>query len=257
MKSIQKLALIVLIVIFPSMGWAQSEAAVEAILKGKKLVSDGLDNWDLDTILRSRALFERLIQEKDVSKYAHYFVAYTDYRISLIYGQEDSKKAVEYLDDAIKHLNSATKSDKQFAEGFALLSSCLGQKIGYSPLSAMVLGPKSGQIMSKALKLAPDNPRVVLLDAISKYYTPKMFGGGKDKAMVGFQKSEELFKAWKAENSIQPDWGKDEVYAWIGLAHLDREEPIKAKEAFDQALAINPNYGWVKNVLLPQVSKEE
>jgi hypothetical protein len=41
----------------------------------------------------------------------------------------------------------------------------------------MTLGPRAGTAMQSALALAPENPRVVLLDAIATYYRPPMFGG--------------------------------------------------------------------------------
>jgi Tfp pilus assembly protein PilF len=53
-----------------------------------------------------------------------------------------------------------------------------------------------------------------------------------------------------------PDWGKAEVHAWIGLAHLDRDETILARKAFERALQIDPDYGWVRYVLLPKVTSD-
>ena len=50
---------------------------------------------------------------------------------------------------------------------------------------------------------------------------------------------------------LQPVWGHDEVYAWIGLAHLDRDERGRARAALEKALEIEPEFGWVRYVLLP------
>ena len=66
--------------------------------------------------------------------------------------------------------------------------------------------------MSKAKMLFPENPRVALLAAISKYNTPAMFGGGKEEGFEAFKKAAELFDRWKTTDSLQPDWGKEEIY---------------------------------------------
>ena len=40
------------------------------------------------------------------------------------------------------------------------------------------------------------------------------------------------------------------------LAHMDRNETILARKAFEKALEINSDYGWVKYVLMPKVTSE-
>jgi tetratricopeptide (TPR) repeat protein len=102
--------------------------------------------------------------------------------------------------------------------------------------------------------LSPDNPRVALLEAIGTYNTPALFGGGKEKGLKAMKRAAELFDRWADADSLNPDWGRAEAYAWIGVAHIDRNETILARKAFETALQINPEYGWVKYVLLPKVS---
>jgi Tfp pilus assembly protein PilF len=65
-----------------------------------------------------------------------------------------------------------------------------------------------------------------------------------------------LFDQWKTVDSLQPDWGKEQVYTWIGIAYLDRKETILARKAFEKALETNPDYGWVKYVLMKKVASE-
>ena len=49
------------------------------------------------------------------------------------------------------------------------------------------------QNLEKAKELNPDNPRIYLQRGISKFYTPKMFGGGKKAAAPYFEKAQGLF----------------------------------------------------------------
>ena len=47
--------------------------------------------------------------------------------------------------------------------------------------------------MNRALKLSPNNPRVQLLAGINTFSKPAFIGGGADKALPVFAKSQELF----------------------------------------------------------------
>ncbi len=232
---------------------AQVRGADDLILEGKEQLQTGLDSNDLDVIRRARALFERATADPNRSSLTHYYVALADYRLAnLLYGT-DRRQTLSYLNDSVEHLKEAIRINDRFAEAHALLSGSYGQKIGLSPLESIILGPKSGKAIERATELEPDNPRVVLLKAISDYHTPKMFGGDREQAMAGFQRAAELFDEELIDDPLQPDWGHDEVYAWIGMAHNDAGAYELAREAYEKALAINPDFGWVKYVLQPQL----
>jgi tetratricopeptide (TPR) repeat protein len=57
----------------------------------------------------------------------------------------------------------------------------------------------------------------------------------------------------KSADFLQPAWGHEEAYAWIGVAYLDKNDKAAARAAFERALAIAPAYGWVKYQLYPKV----
>lgn len=242
------------ILTFAASIFAQENEAVRALMKGKVMMSSGVTKWDKDVMLQARALFERVTQDKSMAKYAHYYVAYADYRLATYFSQNNGNdEAKEYIDDAIQHLEKAIQQDKKFAEALALLSSCYGQKVGLNPMFAMSLGPKSGQMIETARKLASENPRVVMLYGLGKYFTPAMFGGSKEVALQSMHDAVELFKKWQTDDELAPDWGGEEVYAWIGQLYLEKDDRKQAKKAFETALEINPEYSWVKYQLLPQV----
>ncbi|MFQ5627200.1 MAG: tetratricopeptide repeat protein [bacterium] len=227
-------------------------------MKGKVFMSAGVAKWDKDLMLQARALFERGKQDKKLAKYARYHLAYAGYRLGTYFMQnKNSDKAKEHLNDAIQQLEQAIRMDKKFAEAYALQSSCLGRKVRLNPMHAMSLGPKSMRMIETAMRFAPENPRVVMLYGLGKYFTPAMFGGSKEIAMQRLHEAAELFRKWQPPDELAPDWGREEVYAWIGQIYLEENKPQQAKEALEMALQINPQYGWVKYQLLPKVSAKK
>jgi Tetratricopeptide repeat. len=239
-----------------SSGFSQPQSTAQGISQAKRLIQQGSNTASRDKFEQAQNILAPFASAGDHQELAEYYLGYIDYQMAVVVHRMDKEKAPAYLDSAVTHLENAIKKDDSLAEAHALLSSCYGMQISFSPMSGIWRGPKSGSEMGKAKTLSPENPRVALLGAIGTYNTPAMFGGGKEEGFEALKKAAELFDRWKTSDSLQPDWGKEQVYAWIGLAHLDRNETILARKAFEKALEIDPDYGWVKYVLMKRVASE-
>jgi tetratricopeptide (TPR) repeat protein len=251
-----KYIMIVLVLVMVSNGLSQSQTAAQAIMEAKDLIQQGSNSASGDKFEQANNILSQFETQGDYQGLAAYYLGYIDYQMAVVVYRMDKEKAPASLDSAVVHLEKALEINDNDAESRALLSSCYGMQIAFSPFSGIWRGPKSGSQMSKAKELAGENPRVALLGAIGTYNTPALFGGGKEKGFEAMKRAAELFDRWKTTDSLQPDWGKEQVYAWIGLAYLDRKETILARKAFEKALEINPDYGWVKYVLMPKVTSE-
>jgi cytochrome c-type biogenesis protein CcmH/NrfG len=53
----------------------------------------------------------------------------------------------------------------------------------------------------------------------------------------------------------RPFLGRAEAYAWLGQVLQKENKPSEALAAYNKALALEPNYAWVKYGLLPSVKK--
>jgi len=232
------------------------DSSDKIIIDAKHLITEGLHTADDRLLLEARARLLPLAHDDRLSSLAWYYLGYIDYRLASIHPAMDKDSIVAYLERGIESFQAATAKDNKFAEAYALLASCYGQKIRYYPLAGITLGPKSGSALSTAMALEPENPRIVLLNALSLYFTPALFGGSKEEGLQGFRKAAALFDRWKSPDSLQPDWGYDEAYTWIGFAYLDQHDTLGAKKAFERALEINPKNGWVKYVLLPRADRD-
>ncbi|MEJ2627470.1 MAG: tetratricopeptide repeat protein [bacterium] len=237
---------------------AQNTAAIDSlILNGKEMINEAVNNWDPADMQQARAYFERLLSDTTYPWLIHYYIGYIDMRLFHVFFSEESKEEAKlFIENGIEHVEKAVEIKDDFGEGYALLSSLLGNKISLNPMLGMTLGMKSGIMISRAFKLAPENPRVSLIAGESAYYTPRIFGGGKEKAMENLKKAIEFFQTNQPQSSLHPSWGYDEAYAFKGMIHADWEQWEEAKNSYKKGLEINPHNGWISMNLLPNLEEK-
>ena len=255
----KKLLLISLIILMlSSIAFTQSETNLDSlIIDGKVLLRESFIQWTEVDLLNARAYFERLLITAPDSWLTHYYIGLADFRlVSFCFSQNEQDKALKYIDNGIEHLKNCIQLNENFAEAHNLLSSLYGNKIGVKPLYGMVLGPKAGMAIGKAMSLAPDNPRNYLISGQSAYFTPRMFGGSKKKAKEHYIKAIAYFESNEIENPVLPDWGYEEAYVWLGMVNEHFGENDEALNNYNKALEINPDYGWVSEYLLPKLKNK-
>jgi tetratricopeptide (TPR) repeat protein len=210
---------------------------------------------DIDRVRGARALVERALTVFPDDPLLQHYYAYALHReANLLMGRQRAKEA-EYrpLLEQADSLLERSAAKLPLAETYALRSSVLGQLIN-NPLRGMTLGPRSSSAMDRALELAPRNPRVWLLRGIGAMFTPAMFGGGVDKAEEYLRKAIALFADDRPAPPL-PAWGHAEAYVWLGQA-LHRQKRIDdARAAYAKALELQPENGWVRQVLLPALDR--
>ena len=178
----------------------------------------------------------------------NHYLGYALYRLAGPTMATDVDGALAMLAEAQSFLELAIEIEP-IAESHALLSSALGMQM-VNEADAMTLGMQSGVEMGRARALGPRNPRVRLLEGISAFHTPEMWGGGHEAALAHFQAAIELFAEDEPETPL-PAWGHAEAYAWLGQTHAALGKPDEARAAYERALEIAPEYAWVRHVLMP------
>jgi len=227
------------------------------IIFGKQKLALAVNTWQEADLLGARAFFERLSNDENYPWLIHYYIALADYRlVSFCFSTNDKDKAKQFIEDGITHLKTSLEQQPDYAEAHSLLGALYGNKIAINPFLGITLGPKSGLEMERAIRLEPRNPRSYLISGCSAYFRPKLFGGGKEKARAQFERALALFDSCRVDNPIMPDWGQAEANAWLGMCQMDNKEYVAADSSFERALNINPDYGWVKYVLRPELAKK-
>jgi tetratricopeptide (TPR) repeat protein len=210
---------------------------------------------DLDRLNNAAALVERALVATPNDRLLLYYRSLALYRSAAQFmgrkRNDDAKKALEEADMLLEQIE--TKSPA--ADALALRGGVIGQMIGLSgnPLAGMTMGPKSSGLIDRAMETDPKNPRVWLIRGMSAMFTPKMFGGGTDKAQRDLRKAAELF-AVERPVAPEPSWGHADAYIWLGQALQKEEKLDDARAAYQKALELQPTNQWVKEVLIPSLS---
>ncbi len=224
--------------------------------RAKALIEEGTDHGALDSLKHARTLAVQATGHADRQALAHYYTALAGYRIANQLPEDAEERRETHVEDAISHLKRAIDVDSTMADAWALLAGSYGQMMGMNPMQGMTLSSDADEARARAKELAPNNPRVWIIDGTSDFFTPSMFGGDKERALKKFEKAARLAEQEPIEDPLAPSWGHAEAYAWIGLAHMEAERYDDARSAFQTALDLDSDFGWVQEVLLPRLNEQ-
>lgn len=141
----------------------------------------------------------------------YYYAALCNARIAWTY-QNDGDKIGPFLKPAETQIQKAESlagtDNKSLSEIYCVRSMIDRAYIFISPMSnGRKYGPAANELIEKAKKANPDNPRALYLEGWVKYNTPKLWGGDKSKAKELFTLALEKLKG-AANDTPFPHWGK-------------------------------------------------
>jgi tetratricopeptide (TPR) repeat protein len=238
----------------------QSSSGQEASVSGSLATSvqaaktelrTGVNAHSLECYQKARDMFLNiLLGAKAGNPVLEYYVALADYRLASFYlSSEKMTDAEQPVAEGQQYLERAMKEDPDFGEAYALYGFLLGIELALHPDQAMTLGMESFQYMAQAEEKEPANPRVHLIKGVYMLYVPQEYGGGPDSALGSLEEAESLFAKESVTDPLKIDWGKDEVYLYLGLVFKQKNETAKAKDMLKKALAVNPEFGWARSEL--------
>ncbi len=153
--------------------------------------------------------FERIAKaEKDKWQPYYYAALQQILRCYRMQGPEAKNIDVE-LNRADELLANAEVLSPNNSELTCLKSMIATGRMMVDPMTlSQTYGPKASQLLTEAIKQNSNNPRAYLLLGQNLFYTPAMFGGGKEKAKPVIEKSVQLFETFEPATELDPIWGK-------------------------------------------------
>lgn len=253
----KKLALFIVLFALASLIKAQDASAIaEALAKGKQLTEDGFFAFDKNKFIEAHNLFERILSADPQNKEALYYIALAESRLVTIAAVKDDDGLYDKYVDLAEASGEKAKSLKAYEdEGCVVLANTLMMEIAKNSLKGAFLSGKINDLLEEALERNPSNPRAYIIKGAMKLNTPSFFGGSVEKAIENFNKAVKLFEDGKGNNN-GVEWGHAEALSWLGQALTRNEQYKEAAEVYNKALAVRPDYGHVKYVLLPKLEEQ-
>ncbi len=166
----------------------------------------------------------------------HYYIGFANYRLSALPARKDRVSARQAAARCVSRLDESmrgqSRSGANFAEGMALQAACLRELANLTSLKPLA-GMKSSSQMEKAVKLAPKDPRVLLLQALEHGDAGKIDTTG----IARLKKAAEAFEAERQGLDRTPGWGAAETYAYLGRGYLDQGDVLAARDALGTGAA--------------------
>ncbi|MEM9172507.1 MAG: hypothetical protein AAGA84_07370 [Pseudomonadota bacterium] len=171
----------------------------------------------------------------------HYYAALAAYKAAEL--DEDIELRVGVLlDRCVDEARAALKIDPEFAESLALAGACHGLAAERQPLSSIISGNFSARELKKALAMAPENPRVLMLHASTQLrrYSDRT---RVREAEANLRKALQMFETFAHDVAPGfPTWGEVETNRWLAKVALMRDRPAIARDFLERALLLAPQW---------------
>jgi hypothetical protein len=125
--------------------------------------------------------------------------------------EPDGKLKDALCDRAQVFIDTANMRRADISESASLQAFLYQTRIEVSPMErGLEYSLKADSEIKKAEISNPDDPRPYFLYAMNVYYTPKLFGGGPEKALPLFEEAAERFNIFVPKTPFMPHWGKQQ-----------------------------------------------
>lgn len=201
----KKILLLLTITVSSAVLFAQSEKYVKAMETNIMMLDSAMVQGTMADLSNN---FERIAEAEKTQWLPYYYASYCTVMNSL---NEKDKGKTDGIADKAEQLIKKAESilGKENSETCVIKSLIASSHMMVDPQARwQEYGAASSNNITKAKSLDPTNPRPLLLEGQSKYYTPESFGGGKAPAKELLLQSIGMFDTFKPETKLHPAWGK-------------------------------------------------
>lgn len=210
----KKLMTFLALVIFALGVHAQSDRYIKAMEQKVAAFDTTFSSTGLTALAND---FERIAEAEKTQWLPYYYAALAQANSGIMMAGSDASKSDAIADRAESLLGKAAALTQDNAELQVVRKLIANLRMLADPTNRyMTYGQEGAQALAKARSLSPNNPRVTLLEAQDKFYTPEQFGGNKAEAKQLFETALKQLDSEKPESSIHPHWGRPAVQYFLG-----------------------------------------
>lgn len=239
----------------------QLSTPTERLIAARTRAYDANFHNDAAGLRSAIAELAALRDDRDLGRMALYYAAWAEW--SLVGSEVLAGRMPEALaaaERSVEYSREALRKDESDPEVVSMLvNGLIGVAVVDRPRLAALI-PEIGELRRRALELGASSPRVVMMDAGMIFNMPPEAGGSKEKGLERWKQAVELFereaKAGSAD-PLRPDWGLAIAYGGLSQLYLRMTPPEveHAREAAAAALKLRPDFWYVKEQVLPRLTK--
>lgn len=165
-------------------------------------------------------------------------------------GSTAKSPAAKSVQACIRHARAAiaqnaTARNAGMAEAYAIEAACDGLSSSSRAMGPWPAACARNRSLRTAMSLAPDNPRVQLVDVLCARNAADIDPAPSDqlRAVVA------SFEAAPPAGSGEADWGHVEALTLLGASYLKRGDSLAARDALERALVLAPDYRLAQKLL--------
>ncbi len=191
--------------------------------------------------------------EREGGQWRSYYAALIGYRLALL-ARSDPARASPFAQQCVERLDRALAIDDGSAEALALQSACLALQSRLEPWRSPFAAPLSLIRIDKALRLAPDNPRVLLLAALAARDRPRLFVGDGPQSLALLKRAVSAFERQRGRPRGLPGWGAADAFMDLAREDLTLGQTVAARNVLERALLVAPDFARARRLMAQIVS---
>ncbi|AWI26047.1 tetratricopeptide repeat protein [Flavobacterium pallidum] len=164
--------------------------------------------WGEGKNTEASAMFERIASAEKDNWLPNYYVALVN--VTAAFTTQDKEKLSALLDKAQDAIDAELAKAPENPELLVVQAMIYTAWIVYDPMTnGQKYGAKAMQVYEQAIKIAPENPRVVFCKAEFEIGGAKFWGTDTKPMCAEVDRAIGLFATFKPENKFSPSWGLD------------------------------------------------
>jgi len=176
----------------------------------------------------------------------NYYYGYIGYLI----GQKQFDPAAKLIAKGQKLIKEVLHDAPNNATAYSFKGSFIGFEIGIDKYKAVYLGSESNYYVNKALGLDSQNIQALIDKGNILYYSPRLLGGDKAKALVYFIKGARIIEKNK---ETYHNWVYLNLLSIIASAYEKTDNLEEAKLTYEKIIRNESGIKWVTKDLYPNL----